>query len=180
MNIVWILLMIVLAVWEGARQPNQRNLISVLVDRNHHMWTQSTVKHQYSSQALRKLGEILHDQPCLWRLDHDTIRTIKLLKINRRRIRFQRPRSGTSHVRNINPHNLVSFPVGYFSVFNTMQKRLNLMTLNVRSLKGKINLVEEQIVPNATDIICITETWLKNNEEDTVWLKSTFLSKEPY
>ena len=118
--------MIVLAVWEGSRQPNQRNLISVLVDRNHHMWTQSTIKHQYNSQALRKLGESLHDQPCLRRLDHDTIRTIKLLKINRRRIRFQKHRSGTSQVRKINLNNLVSCPVGDYSVFNTMQKRLNL------------------------------------------------------
>ena len=54
------------------------------------------------------------------------------------------------------------------------------MTLNVRSLKGKLNLVEEQIVPNDTDIVCITETWLRNNDEDAVWLKSTFLDKDPY
>ena len=35
-------------------------------------------------------------------------------------------------------------------------------------------------MPNDADIICITKTWLKNTEEDIVWLKSTFLSKEPY
>ena len=54
------------------------------------------------------------------------------------------------------------------------------MTLNVQSVKGKINLVEELIVTNDADVICITETWLKKNDEDAVWLKLTFLDNKSY
>ena len=43
-------------------------------------------------------------------------------------------------------------------------------TLNVKSIKNKDHLIVNELNDNNVDIVLITETWLKDTEEDQAWL----------
>ena len=56
-------------------------------------------------------------------------------------------------------------------------KTIRISTVNVRSLRPKENLICEEILNNNTEIGVITETWLKNTDEDDAWTLSSELNK---
>ena len=47
-----------------------------------------------------------------------------------------------------------------------LSEQLRVSTVNARSLKHKENLISEEIHNTNSDITIITETWLKNIDED--------------
>ena len=153
---MWILLMCCLAVWEGLKI---RGISSLLLLKN--FWEaqrQSTVKLQYTSQSLRQLGQALHNDLSLRRLNHDTSRTIKLLRINRTRIRLQRPHKAPPITHAINPSNLVTSHLEDIQIFDTMQWKVNSMTLNPSCVSCQLN--RESMWQIATKVAYGSETIL--------------------
>ena len=61
------------------------------------------------------------------------------------------------------------------------QRKLTIRTVNVRSIKGKEDLLIDSLSENVIDILLITESWLKrNNIEDEQWLNQSDFKKLNY
>lgn len=66
---------------------------------------------------------------------------------------------------------------------NTQNKNITILTMNIRSIRNKLEDIEEIIdtIQNQVHILVITETWLTKSEEDffnILGYKSTFISRE--
>ena len=59
-------------------------------------------------------------------------------------------------------------------------RNIKIATINVQSLKNKIDLVSEELNDNHINIAILTETWLTDSIEDTTWLKSCELNASPF
>ena len=57
---------------------------------------------------------------------------------------------------------------------------IRVSTVNARSLKHKENLISEEIHNTNSDTGIITETWLKNTDEDDTWAHSSELNNDSY
>ena len=57
---------------------------------------------------------------------------------------------------------------------------IRVSTVNTRSLKHKENLISEEIHNTNLDITIITETWLKDTEEDNTWTLSSEFNNDSY
>ena len=53
---------------------------------------------------------------------------------------------------------------------------IRISTVNARSLKHKENLISGEFLNNNMEITVITETWLKNTDEDDAWTLSLELN----
>ena len=53
---------------------------------------------------------------------------------------------------------------------NINQTNIKLCLLNIRSIKNKTFEIIEIIDNNNIDIICLTETWLKGDESDSIYI----------
>ena len=53
-------------------------------------------------------------------------------------------------------------------------------TLNVRSIKSKDYFIVSELNDTNVDIAVITETWLKNTEEDQTWLDQSEFQQGNY
>ena len=52
---------------------------------------------------------------------------------------------------------------------------LKIATLNARSVKNKDQLLFQELADNDIDIAQITETWLKDSQEDEAWVNQSAL-----
>ena len=66
------------------------------------------------------------------------------------------------HNRNSNPQNLVKI---YFS---PLQSSIKIIYMNARSVNNKADVVAEYIIDEDADIYIITETWLRNFDDERI------------
>ena len=59
-------------------------------------------------------------------------------------------------------------------------RNIKIATINVQSLKNKIDLVSEELNDNHIDIAILTESWLTDSIEDATWLKSCECNASPF
>ena len=57
---------------------------------------------------------------------------------------------------------------------------LKIATLNARSVKNKDQLLFQELTDNNIDIGLITETWLRNTQEDEAWVNQSALQQNSY
>ena len=57
---------------------------------------------------------------------------------------------------------------------------LKIATLNARSVKNKDQLLFQELTDNNIDIGLITETWLKDTQEDEAWVNQSALQQNSY
>ena len=57
---------------------------------------------------------------------------------------------------------------------------LKIATLNARSVKNKDQLLFQELTNNNIDIGLITETWLKDTQEDEAWVNQSALQQNSY
>ena len=180
MNMLWIWILLIFIIWEGKNSIKLKiyyrgynNLITVTTSKD----TQSTVTYSYTSERLKQIGTKLTQFHQLRRLPTPCLQTIKSLRINRRRIRIKNKQNP---VHRINHDNLRYCYVDPSRVEVPTSKKLVIATLNARSVKNKIDLVQEFVQEYGVDVLLITETWLKDTEIDKIWLDATFLNQHPF
>lgn len=59
---------------------------------------------------------------------------------------------------------------------NNVSRKLNLLFLNIRSLKKKLNELKVLAITKKADVIILNETWIKTNEERFLKSQVTMLS----
>ena len=52
--------------------------------------------------------------------------------------------------------------------------------INTQSIMGKDLLLKDLLCEDNIDACIITETWLRDNEEDTAWTQTTVLNNDNY
>ena len=109
--------------------------------------------------------------------DQKTRFQVGKLKINRNRKRGKK--GGKRHrfkyrdfTRTSNCEILVKIATEQFAI---PSQKVKISTINVQSLKSKIDLVDDYIRTENIDICVLTETWLK--QEDEPWIQACDLSK---
>ena len=184
-----LLLLLLISIWTEIHREISENVVSIPIINHGVQNSQSRLiglkakhvdlKHDthgdhaqgrktYTSQELRNIGNDCLLNPKLRTVpDYDTLRNIKTLKINKRRIRFQKWTK--MHRRSILMNNITKLPRDPDSPVLT-SKNLIFATVNTRSLKSSINQVLDLLVRENIDILLVTETWLKPADE--LWLKA--------
>ena len=178
-----LLLLILITLWTQIHKENHGlNLSLPIIDHSVQLGpsrlNELKVKHgaltnhaepiTYTSQQLHGIGENFLLNPKLRSIpSYDTLRTIKALKINKRRIRLQhwskqqRRSVLMSNLRDIPPD--PSKPI-------LANKNMTFGTVNARSIKSSINQIVDLLVREHLDFLLVTETWLK--PKDDPWLNS--------
>ena len=57
---------------------------------------------------------------------------------------------------------------------------LRIATLNARSVRNKDQLLFQELTDNNIDVGLITETWLKDTQEDEAWVNQSALQQNSY
>ena len=134
----------------------------------------------YTQDELHALRELSHDHGrgnTSRKLTSDTIKTIKQLGINRKRVRIQD--MSKAPPRGVNYNNLIVIKTvddkGTF-----IDSNIKLSTLNVRSLKNKSAIVYQELMDNNIDLAVITETWLKDTDSDIDWCKTCEFNNDTF
>ena len=126
---------------------------------------------KYSANDLLTLREQVYHRSQLNRLPSNVTETIKLLRVHKRRKRGKR----YTHKRissNCDNRNLISINRDKFPSY-PIPKKLKYGLINARSVRqksrhtDKASEIAELIVDNSIDILCITETWIKDNNIDS-------------
>ena len=98
--------------------------------------------------------------------------------------RINKPKVATStkrghRCRNINTQNLITVRTIDFGGTVTILY-LTVATLNARSVKNMDELLFHELADNSIDIGLITETWLKDTQEDNAWFNQSALQQTSY
>ena len=173
---LWIFLLVCLAFWERITHGKRRINNSLLTElaRSSHGVIQPERKVHYTREDLLKYGQHLNENHRLLP-KFNAIRNIKMCKINRRRVRLRKKMSIEERTLNLNNlRDLSPDP----ELPNLSTRSLNIAHVNVRSIRNKADFLHEIMVRECLDIILISESWLKNNMEDNIWLQSQSFTKE--
>ena len=123
----------------------------------------------YSGDELRDLGQkyLLNSK---WRSvpNYSTLRNIKQLRINKRRIRFKKVTKAERHVNHANLTKLPSDPQQ--PMLNS--KNIKVATVNARSIRTSVNLILDVLSTEGIDLLVITESWLTKGDESVSWLNA--------
>ena len=122
----------------------------------------------YSSSDLLHLKQISHKSTaCISLLsnhvwDIRVLRKLGISKATRRGCRAGKRDKcfGTSHLRNRTLHKNLPVPDQ-----NNAKESLKIGLFNARSLSNKVGLVIKLIKECSLDLLCVTETWLKKNDQ---------------
>ena len=131
-------------------------------------------RHAYTSKQLRAIYD--HVKPTsLTNLPFGSIRRIRELRLNKKtRSRRNNTCQHLEPCRKDEIRNLRQVPAVDKNSDEIVQTMIS--TVNARSLKHKENLISVEMLNNNTEIVVITETWLKNTEEAHAWTLSSELN----
>ena len=166
MNMFWILILVIYMVWPWNNNKNQRNLIYISTQTS----AQSTVKSPmcYMRDQLFAIRDrVKHDKVRVIPNYH-ALRTIKDLKINRKRIRLQK--QDKKEQRKINLNNLKHLEELKHDWTYTTTKFLNIATVNARSMRNKVTDIQHLLLDHDLDVLGITESWITESDDDICWM----------
>ena len=106
-----------------------------------------------------------------------TIRRIRELKIQKK-LQQQRRTNQNNHNRQqgIDTRNLRQIQT--HNLKNKQLKHERIAMVNIRSIKNKEYLLWNAINDLKIDITIVTETWLQDTNEDTIWVEGSQFNKE--
>ena len=177
----WTICAILIAYWYS-RKPTKRGINNIdIITVSNSPDIQPTVKKavtiSYTSDQLRSIDHEIKLEGRRNIPKFETIRKVKSLRINKKRIRLSKYLRNER--RKINLNNLSQLGKDP-ELPDLSSKQIKIGTVNTRSLKGKSQLVMEMLVKENIDLLFVTESWLKNKEEDKIWLRSQEFSKDPW
>ena len=165
MSMMWIGLLIIFMVWISGKRSKltSKNLI-FLKDQG---YVSRAFSQTYSSEELRRIGgHSTVSKHRIWLPNYESIRRIKQLKLNKRRVRLQP--EVRQLMRKVNLNNLTELECN--TEYHKVDRRLRIATVNARSVKGKIAEIQHNIIKRSLDIIIVTESWL--TEKDEIWINA--------
>ena len=139
-------------------ESNNRTMTQV----NVHITTrQPTFK--YTIDQLLEVRKRVNKEICLRRLNPDTYKVIRKLRLNRQGKRegvknFTRPSSCNQE--------LLVKPPQKDQYLHKPSKFFNLSTINAQSIKAKENIIHDTLVSHRIEVCLITETWLRSDIND--------------
>ena len=160
-----------MAVWFTKRSI-KKELKSIVVSGMGSMESldKSTLTLHYKSDQLGSIQNSMFTgvQYRKQHLDYETIRSVKMLWINRKRIRLQKYQK--KDLRSANIRNLINIQQVQEQWHEG--KNMHLATVNARSIKNKSDDIVITMLNKATDLVVITESWLTDSIHDKVWLQT--------
>ena len=132
--------------------------------------------HTYTRHQLISMSKVLDTCIAYKTLPFGAINAIREFKINRKLILDKRSTRTIIKQTGINKGNLVKVQTN----FDQLSKFTRIGTLNARSVKNKSDLILETCLLHNLDMAVITETWLKDTDEDQAWLQSSEMTQKEY
>ena len=109
------------------------------------------------------------------KIPFETINLVRKFKINKRPSKLDRERPTFKQTK-IQPSNLVNIEISDDSKLGS--NHIRIATINTRSIKNKVELVLENSNLQNLDFLAVTETWLKDTDEDRAWIETSRLESE--
>ena len=169
---------------------NWRNLIKIELDElNKVQYSQSarTIDASrisriqlYTPVQLYDIGNMVKHDRRLNKLPPMTVKMIRHLRLNRRKLRGKRGGITKSHKdqpNGINKDNIRNIQVMKNHIIYRSKLFTTLLT-NIQSIKGKDSLLLDELITNKIDMCIVTETWLK--DQDQLWLETNDLVLNGY
>ena len=138
---------------------------------------ENTIARQptYTRQQLLDIKNIVKLDNRYSRIPFDTINLVRKFKINKRPSKLDGECPTIKQTR-IQPSNLVNIELKEDS--KLVSQHIRIATVNTRSIKNKVELVLENSHLQNLDFLAVTETWLKDTDEDRAWIESSQLESE--
>ena len=172
MKMWWLILMVIFMAWNtGWKKKNRiRKCIVIKEVMGNRSLSGPKPDYSYSSDQLRAINNQMvtqqHRRPTP---NYEALRTIKSLRINRKRIRLQKTKIHQLRYANIN--NLQAVVMQESDTESEfLSKNLRIATVNARSVRNKITEIQLFILQNSIDILVVTETWLESSEDQEAWI----------
>ena len=158
--------------------PTERDLSSprsTFINTPRHITAGNTTKHTYTSKQLWAMYNQVKPTS-LANLPFGSIQRIRELQLNREPASIRnKTYQHLEPQRKAKIRNLKQVPTVYKSSEEIVWT-IKVSTVNARSLKHKENMISEELLNSNIDSAIITETWLKNTDEDYAWMLSSELN----
>ena len=129
----------------------------------------------YTRQQLLDIKNIVKLDNRYSRIPFETINLVRKFKINKCPSKLDGECPTIKQTR-IQPSNLVNIEIKEDS--KLVSQHIRIATVNTRSIKNKVELVLENSHLQNLDFLAVTETWLKDTNEDRAWIESSQLESE--
>ena len=129
----------------------------------------------YTRQQLLDIKNLVKLDNRYSKIPFETINLVRKFKINKRPSKLDRERPTIKQTK-IQPSNLVNIEIREDS--KLISNHIRIATVNTRSIKNKVELVLENSNLQNLDFLAVTETWLKDTDEDRAWIESSQLESE--
>ena len=166
---------------------NWRNLIQIKLNEVTHSQSARTINttktnkiQLYAPVQLHEIGNIVKHDRRLHKLSLITVKMIRHLRLNQRKLRRKRGgimKSNKDRPNGINKDNITTIHV----MKNHTIQRSKLFTtllINIQSIKCKDSLLLDELITNKVNMCIVTETWLK--DQDQLWLETNNLVQNGY
>ena len=144
--------------------------------------TEPTKQYVYTSDQLRSIGKQYEYDNIPRILPFGAIRQIRDLHLNRRKSR-KNPHKHLFKQTGTNYTNWkeVNYKVNYNDRdWDNPNKYLRIGTANTRSIKNKQEIVWEAINRYNLDLLVVSKTWLKDTDEDEIWIQSSEINRNNF
>ena len=129
----------------------------------------------YTRQQLLDIKNIVKLDNRYSRIPFETINLVRKFKINKHPSKLDGERPTIKQTK-IQPNNLVNIEIKEDS--KIVSQHVRIATVNTRSIKNKAELVLENSHLQNLDFLAVTETWLKDTDEDRAWIASSQLESD--
>ena len=129
----------------------------------------------YTRQQLLDIKNLVKLDNRYSKIPFETINLVRKFKINKCPSKLDRERPTIKQTK-IQPSNLVNIEIKEDS--KLVSNHIRIATVNTRLIKNKVELVLENSHLQNLDFLAVTETWLKDTDEDRAWIESSQLESE--
>ena len=129
----------------------------------------------YTRQQLLDIRNLVKLDNRYSKIPFKTINLVRKFKINKCPSKLDRERPTFKQTK-IQPSNLVNIEISDDSKLGS--NHIRIATVNTRSIKNKVELVLENSNLQNLGFLAVTETWLKDTNEDKAWIETSRLESE--
>ena len=129
----------------------------------------------YTRQQLLAIQNMVKLDNRYSRIPFKTINLVRKFKINKHPRKLDKEHPIIKQTK-IQAKNLVNIEIKPNN--KVISQHIRIATINTRSIKNKIELVLENSELQNLDFLVITETWLKDTNEDRAWISSSQLESD--
>ena len=143
-------------------------------------YSRTIEKHETITYSHDQLTYLSKSQLCkkLIGLPPGSIRRIRDLQLNKKRIKIRQKK--TSTINHANLRNLRQVDTTNGVEQHEIKKKFHFATVNTRSIKPKEGMILEALNEYQIDLLVTTETWLRDTEDDQKWLLGSELNRNGF